>query len=85
MAFRRENDQRYASFWLSLGNFLRNNSVFPVGGVARSGSRRRRDYRPNSDLDVIFWIASNPPKTQVYPELVEKLTNELNVVARDTF
>ncbi|MHA1756326.1 MAG: nucleotidyltransferase domain-containing protein [Promethearchaeota archaeon] len=82
MAERREYDQRYASIWRSIGNFLKNNSGFPVSGVARGGSRRRGDYNADSDLDIIFAIAGNPRKDQVYPQLVERLKRGMNVQAR---
>jgi len=82
MAARREYDQRYASKWRSIGNFLKNNSGFPISGVARGGSRRRGNYRTDSDLDIIFAIAGNPRKNQVYPQLVEKLKKGMNVQAK---
>jgi len=81
MAIRRQFDQRYASFWRSLANFMRQNTGLGIGGIARSGSRKRGDYRPTSDLDVIFWIPGDPRKDQVYPDLVPKLKRILNVIA----
>jgi len=81
MALRRTNDQRYSAFWRSLANFLRINSGFPVSGVARSGSRRRGIYRPDSDLDIIFSVAGDPPRSLVYPDLVTKLWKVMNVEA----
>ena len=82
MALRREGDQQYASFWRRIGNFLKNNSGLPVSGVARAGSRRRGDYNVDSDLDIIFSITGDPRKDQVYPELVKKLKDGLNVDAK---
>src|SRR4030042_683630 len=81
MAFRRTNDQRYSAFWRSLANFLRINSGLLVSGVARSGSRRRGNYRPDSDLDIIFAVAGDPPCSTVYPDIVTKLRNVMNVAA----
>jgi predicted nucleotidyltransferase len=81
MSSRRVSDQRYASIWRSIGNFLRNNTGLGVGGVARAGSRRRGDYNMDSDLDIIFWIPGNPRKEEVYPALVQRLRQGLNVAA----
>ncbi|OLS12155.1 MAG: hypothetical protein RBG13Loki_4221 [Promethearchaeota archaeon CR_4] len=67
MAERREFDQRYAVLWHSIGNFLRNNSGFPVSGVAREGSRRRSNYQNKSDLNIIFCITDDLDKYSVYP------------------
>jgi len=82
MSVRREFEQRYARFWRSLANFLRNSSGFPISGVAREGSRRRGTHHDRSDLDVIFAISGDPPKSQVYPLLVERLITIMNVQAR---
>ena len=82
MAVRREFEQRYASFWRSLANFLRNNASFPVSGVAREGSRRRGTHKDRSDLDVIFAISADPSKMEVYPKLIEQLRSGINVEAK---
>lgn len=82
MSKRREKDQQYASYWRSIGGFLKNNTGLPVSGVARTGSRRRGDYDDESDSDIIFSIAGNPEKGQVYPDLVEKLKNGMNIQAK---
>lgn len=81
MSDRREFEQRYAHFWRSLANFLRNNSGFPISGVAREGSRRRGTHRDRSDLDVIFAISGNPSKSQVYPTLIDRLISGMIVQA----
>ena len=52
MSIRRQYEQRYAAFWRSLANFLRNSSGFKVSGVARQGSRNIGTHRDRSDLDV---------------------------------
>ena len=82
MSVRREFEQRYSHFWRSLSNFLRNNSGFPVSGVAREGSRRRGTHDDRSDLDVIFAISGDRPKNQIYPTLVNRLISTMNVQAR---
>ncbi len=82
MAVRREFEQRYASFWRSLANFLKNNINFSVRGVAREGSRRMGTHDDRSDLDVIFAISGDPLKNEVYPSLVELLESGMNVQAR---
>lgn len=81
MGERREFEQRYASIWRSIGNFLRNSSGLRIGGVARTGSRRRMNHRPDSDLDIIFWVSGDPGKNQVYPDLVDRLKKVLRVNA----
>ncbi|MGQ4876298.1 MAG: hypothetical protein ACP6IY_19730 [Promethearchaeia archaeon] len=81
MAVRREGEQRYSAFYESLKNFLYYNSGYNVGGVARWGSRTTGDHKDKSDLDVIFWIIGDPPKHEVYPQLIEKLKKILNVHA----
>ena len=73
MAERRQKDQEYASLWRSVVNFLKKNTGFSISGIARAGSRRKGTYRAESDLDIIFAIANDPSKTEIYPELVEKL------------
>jgi len=82
MALRREFEQRYASFWRSLANFLRNNTSFSVSGVAREGSRRKGTHEDRSDLDVIFAISRDPAKTEVYPKLIEQLRSGMNAQAQ---
>jgi len=81
MSTRRTYEEGYASFWRSLKNFLLHNSGFKVSGVARSGSRREGTHRDKSDLDVIFAIAGDPSKRDVYPALVERLKSSFNVNA----
>ncbi len=81
MSIRREYEQKYASFWRSLRNFLLNNTNMGVSGVARAGSRRAGTHRNTSDLDVIFAISGDPNKQQIYPKLVELLRQGFNVQA----
>jgi len=69
MSLKREKDQQYKSKWDSILNFLINNSGYPISGVARAGSRRQGDWNINSDLDIRFAIARDPPREEVYPKL----------------
>ncbi len=78
MGLRRENEQRYAAFWSKFVNFMNSITGIQISGIARSGSRRRGDYRPDSDLDIIFAVSGDSPREQVYPPLVEKLRNIMN-------
>lgn len=73
MGERRRKDQEYASIWRSVINFLKNNTNLSINGIARAGSRRLGNYRTDSDLDIIFSVANNSSKYDVYPKLVEKL------------
>ena len=82
MSTRREFEQRYASFWRSLANFLRKSSGFPVSRVAREGSRRKGTHKDRSDLDVIFAISGNPQKLDVYPLLIQRLIPTMNLQAK---
>ena len=81
MAERREYEQQYSSLRKSLGNFLRNNTGFQVNGPALMGSRRIGKHEDESDMDIIFSITGDPPKTEVYPKLIEKLKAGLNADA----
>lgn len=69
----RENAQRYKRLWRSLSNWLKNNSGWKVGGVAKVGSRRRGDFHPKSDMDIDFWISDPYDKQKVYDNLLPKL------------
>lgn len=82
MSVRREFEQRYARFWRRLANFLKNNTGLHVSGVAREGSRRKGTHLDRSDLDVIFMISDNPRKSEIYPLLVDLLTQGMSVEAR---
>lgn len=73
MVERRQKDQEYASLWRSVVNFMKNSTGLSISGIARAGSRRKGTYNTYSDLDIIFAIAKDPAKTEVYPELVNKL------------
>lgn len=73
MSSRREFDQRYSSEWRSIVNFMKNNTGFLISGVAKAGSRRRGDYKDSSDLDIIFAVSRDPPKTEIYPKLEQLL------------
>jgi len=39
----------------------------------RAGSRRRGNHRNKSDLDIIFTVAGDPPKKNIYPMIASKL------------
>jgi len=66
-------EQRYASEWRSIVNFMKNNTGFSISGIARGGSRALGTHRDDSDLDIIFAISGDPLKTEVYPILLRKL------------
>ena len=73
MGERREYAQRYKKLWKSLSNWLKNNSGWKVGGVAKEGSRREGDFKNKSDLDMDFWIAETHDKQKVYDDIIPKL------------
>jgi len=39
----------------------------------RAGSRRRGNHRNKSDLDIIFTVAGDPPKKNIYPMIASNL------------
>lgn len=73
MITRREFEQRYASEWNSIAQFMKNNTGFTLSGVGRGGSRIKGTHLDDSDLDIIFAVSSDPPKGEIYPTLLEKL------------
>ena len=79
MSISRTGDPRYANFWLDLAKFLREDSGFPVSDIARTSSRRRCFFF--NFLDIIFRISGDPPKEQVYPALLEKIQERMEVKA----
>ena len=73
MGERREYAQRYKKLWISLSNWLKNNSEWKVGGVAKEGSRREGNFKNKSDLDMDFWISEPYQKQKVYDDIMLKL------------
>lgn len=73
MPDRREFEQRYKSEWISIANFMENNTGFSLSGIKRGGSRVKGTHRDDSDLDITFSISGDPPKTEIYPVLLKKL------------
>ena len=76
MAERREYAQRYKSLWISLSDWLKNNSGWKIGGVAKEGSRREGDFKDKSDLDMDFWIAEVYQKQEVYDDIIPRLRKD---------
>lgn len=81
MANRRMLEQQYSSLSGKINNFLRKNTGYVIHGVARQGSRKEGTHDDDSDLDIIFAIARNPAKQTIYPDLVEKLSNNMGLDA----
>ena len=73
MGERREYAQRYKKLWISLSNWLKKESGWKIGGVAKEGSRREGDFKNKSDLDMDFWISETYQKQKVYDNLIPKL------------
>jgi hypothetical protein len=73
MTSRQQKDQQYRKKWISIQNFLCNNTGYKFAGIARAGSRKQGDWTLNSDLDIRFAISRNPTRRQIYPDLVYKL------------
>jgi len=72
---KRQTDQQYRSKWISIQNFLKNNTGYSFAGVARAGSRKQGDWRIYSDLDIRFAISGDPSRNEIYPDLRDKLEN----------
>jgi len=45
----------------------------PITKIAKAGSRSRQEHKPTSDLDIIFAVTGNPPRSVFYPELMKVL------------
>ena len=69
----REYAQRYKKLWKTLSVWLKRESGWNVGGVAKEGSRRLGDFKPKSDLDIDFWISEPYDKQKVYDDIIPKL------------
>jgi len=66
------SEDRYHSKWNSIVNVMKSSNL-KISRIAQAGSRARRDYKPNSDMDVIFAVARNPNKGEFYPKLMKLL------------
>lgn len=73
MNMRKQTDQQFRKKWKSIRNFLYYNTGYELAGVARAGSRRQGDWKTSSDLDIRFAIVGNPSRSEVYPDLRNKL------------
>ena len=81
MTHRRELEQQASSFAKKLDNFLHKNTNIKIHGVALQGSRKQGTHRDDSDLDIVFAASKDPNKDEIYPELVDILTEGMNVKA----
>jgi len=81
MSLRRQREQQYSKLASSLNNFLRNSTGYDIHGVARQGSRKERTHRDESDLDIIFALAGNPRKDEIYPNLEDLIPKVLKIQA----
>ncbi|MHA1647251.1 MAG: hypothetical protein ACTSVL_06740 [Promethearchaeota archaeon] len=81
MSKRRELEQQASSFAKKVDHFLHNSTNHPIHGVARQGSRKEGTHRDDSDLDMVFSIAGDPERDEIYPDLIEKISKTLNVDA----
>jgi len=62
------NDQ-YASKWNSIVHVLQHNAGLKVAEIGRGGSRGKLTDTKTSDMDLIFCLAEDKSRTQVYPDL----------------
>ena len=81
MSKRRELEQQASTFAKKVDNFLHNSTNHPIHGVARQGSRKEGTHRDDSDLDMVFSIAGDPGRDEIYPDLIKKISKTLNVEA----
>ncbi|MBD3212460.1 MAG: hypothetical protein GF311_07615 [Candidatus Lokiarchaeota archaeon] len=63
------SEDRYHRLWTSIYNVLTHQRL-EVSRVAKAGSRARIQYRPDSDMDVIFAVSGDPSKSNFYPKLI---------------
>lgn len=68
------SEDRYQNLWNSIYNVL-THSGLKVSRVAESGSRPKQQYRPDSDMDLIFAVSGNPSKQNFYPKLIRVMKN----------
>ena len=68
------SEDKYHSKWNSIVNVMKNSNL-KISSIAQAGSRARRDYSSNSDMDVIFTVARSPNKREFYPKLMKLLKN----------
>ena len=81
MSKRRELEQQASSFAKKIDNFLHKNTNLKIHGVAGQGSRKDGKHRDDSDLDIIFSIAEDPSRDEIYPDLIDKISKTLTVDA----
>lgn len=81
MSKRRELEQQASSFAKKIDNFLHSNTNLKIHGVARQGSRKEGTHQDDSDLDMVFSISGDPSRDEIYPDLIDKISEILNVEA----
>jgi len=59
----------YHSKWVSIVNVMKSSNL-KISKIAQAGSRAKKKYRPDSDMDVIFAVAGNPSQKNFYPNLM---------------
>ncbi len=62
----------YHSKWKSIVNVMKSSNL-KISKIAQAGSRAKKKYRPDSDMDVIFAVAGNPLQKNFYPDLMTVL------------
>ncbi|MFX1329125.1 MAG: hypothetical protein ACFE91_13440 [Promethearchaeota archaeon] len=68
------DENLYHSKWTSIVNVMKSSGL-RISKIAQAGSRAKKRYRPDSDMDVIFAVAGNPSKDNFYPNLITVLKN----------
>lgn len=68
------SEDRYHSKWNSIVNVVKKSNL-KISRISQSGSRAKKQYRPDSDMDVILSVSGNPTRNNFYPNLIEVLKN----------
>lgn len=73
-------DSYYHARWKRIVNVIKS-SKLGLSRIAPTGSRAKKQHRPDSDYDVIFSVSGNPSREEFYPELIELLQNFISEIS----
>ncbi|MBD3216203.1 MAG: hypothetical protein GF311_26555 [Candidatus Lokiarchaeota archaeon] len=68
------SEDRYHRLWRSIYNVLTHQGL-KISRVAKAGSRAKQQYRPDSDMDIIFAVVGDPSKREFYPKLIKVMND----------
>ena len=68
----------YHSKWKSIVNVMKSSNL-KISKIAQAGSRAKKKHRPDSDMDVIFAVAGNPPQKNFYPDFDDSVKKQFSL------